>query len=108
MGERDSRVAERRRLRREYKDLFEAVSAILFEADPVGINLGFNTDEYDPEVGTILPRLGSCSSLDDARRVISEELHRWFGDRASEVAALDPIAEQVWAAWNRYSGTDAA
>jgi hypothetical protein len=28
-----------------------------FRFDPVGLNFGANTDEYDPEVGTILPHL---------------------------------------------------
>lgn len=107
MSERGRMAGERRRLRREYRELFEAVSAILLEADPVGIHFGSNTDEYDPEVGTILPRLGSCSSPEDVRRVISEELLRWFGAGSYEAAALDPIAEQVWAAWSRYSGTNA-
>jgi len=48
---------ERQALRRHYPVLFDEVSSILFRHDPIGINFETNTDEYEPEVGTILPRL---------------------------------------------------
>jgi hypothetical protein len=48
---------ERKALSGTYKRLFTEVSAILFRHDPIGINFEGNTDEYDPEAGTILPRL---------------------------------------------------
>jgi len=34
--------------------LFAAITAVLFRHDPIGINFEINTDEYDPEAGTIL------------------------------------------------------
>ena len=58
--------ARHMRMKRAYGPLFDEVSAILFEADPVrinfGNNFGNNTDEYDPETGTILPRLRICDA----------------------------------------------
>jgi hypothetical protein len=45
---------DRKAPRREYAGLYEEVEAILFRHDPAGINFGENTDEYDPEVSTIL------------------------------------------------------
>ena len=48
---------ERRKLRAENKALFDEINEILFRHDPMGISFGDNTDEYDLEVGTILPRL---------------------------------------------------
>ena len=44
--------------------------------DPVGINFESNTDEYEPEVGTILPQLRSCKSADDVRRMVDREFVR--------------------------------
>ena len=44
----DSR-ARREEVRRQYGDLFAGVSAVLFVADPIGINFGSNTDEYEPD-----------------------------------------------------------
>jgi hypothetical protein len=52
---REETLEERRRLRGEYVGLVDQVQALLFRHDPMGINFDFNTDEYDPEVGTILP-----------------------------------------------------
>jgi hypothetical protein len=58
--------------RKDYGTLFDAVSAVLFHHDPIGINFDTNTDEYDPEARTILPRLPSCGSEIDALVVITE------------------------------------
>ena len=69
---------------------------MLFEEDPVGINFGDNTDEYDPEVRTILPRLVDCSSPDEIQTVVSEEFRRWFGPAPAErKAAYRRIAERI-------------
>jgi hypothetical protein len=98
MNDRDGIAA----LRAQYGALFDEVSQILFELDPVGINFETNTDEYEPEVGTILPRLRSCDSVDDARRVIHEEFVRWFDpDLAGPESNYDEAAERIWAAWQR-------
>ena len=51
----------------KFGPLFDEVSAILFRHDPMHINYGSNTDEYDPEVGTILPRLKQCRSARDVQ-----------------------------------------
>lgn len=75
---REQILDERRRLKAEYGKLFDAISALLFRADPIGINFDENLDEYDPETGTILPRLKTCKSADDVLRVVHEEFVRWF------------------------------
>ena len=82
--------------------LFDEAAQILFAYDPAGINLGTNTDEYEPEVGTILPRLERCTHLEGARRIVNEELTRWFSgdfDRARAQAAAD----EIWSAWQRFT-----
>lgn len=78
MDERTARKARREALRRQHGALYDAVSAILFEEDPIGINFGSNADEYEPEVDTILPRLAGCVTVEDVRAVVHEEFVRWF------------------------------
>ena len=93
---------ERRRLQAEYGELFEAVAALLFRHDPIGINFDENTDEYDPEVGTILPRLHTCGSADDVLRVVHEEFVRWFGPgSAGPQECYAVIAGEIWEVWQR-------
>jgi hypothetical protein len=96
---------ERKRLRELHVELFEAVSKILFEYDPIEINFETNTDEYEPEVGTILPRLRACKSEADARRAIHEEFVHWFGaDIAGPEEKYADIASAVWETWVRLRG----
>jgi hypothetical protein len=70
---------DRKQLSKDYKRLFTEVSAILFQHDPIGINFEDNTDEYDPEAGTILPRLRPDISIDDLTAIVYEEFVHWFG-----------------------------
>src|SRR5262249_46858932 len=70
--------AERKRLSSSYKQLLNDVSAILFRHDPIGINFEDNTDEYDPEAGTILPRLRRDLSVEQMTAIVHEEFVRWF------------------------------
>ena len=48
---REEIIAERKRLKAEYRELFDEVSKLLFQHDPIGINFEDNTDEYEPEIG---------------------------------------------------------
>jgi hypothetical protein len=93
-------------VRRRYGDLFEQVSAALFAADPIGINRGSNTDEYEPEASTIIPRLHDCSSVRDVQRVIHEEFVAWFGleadDRCAALESYFELAEVIWGLWRRH------
>lgn len=99
-----STEAEKRKaIRDEYRSLFDAISKLLFEADPIGINFETNTDEYEPEVGTIIPRLKQAQSEDDVRRIFHEEFCRWFdAETAGPIETYGDIASKVWAEWQRY------
>ena len=57
--------AERKRLKAEYRELFDSTAALCFRHDPIGIAFG-PSDEHEPEVGTVLPRLRACHSEADA------------------------------------------
>jgi hypothetical protein len=96
----------RRAVKRKYKTLFDDTSALLFRLDPIGINFEDNTDEYDPEVGTILPRLSRCHSSSEVRQVVFEEFCRWFGpETAGEEMSYNAIAEQLWLLWSSRQNT---
>jgi hypothetical protein len=73
--------------RQLYGALFDDVSAILYRHDPIGINFDTNTDEYDPEARTILPRLRHCTSVDEAVVIVHEEFQRWFGAQTAGPAS---------------------
>jgi hypothetical protein len=91
----------RRRVKRKYRRLFQASSMILFKHDPIGISFGDNTDEYDPEVGTILPRMSGCASAEDVRRVVYEEFQKWFTPEVTgDEIGYDAIARELWMLWS--------
>lgn len=92
--------AAREYVRTEYPQLFVAVSRAMFERDPIGINFNTNTDEYEPEAGTVIPRLKDCSSLNEVVDVLHEEFGRWFG--AEEAGDRDRYVELAKDIWSLY------
>lgn len=94
---------ERQMLRHAYQGLFDEISALLFLHDPIGINFDDNTDEYEPEVGTILPRLRQSSTVDELTRIVHEEFVRWFGrDVAGPIGKYIEIAREMEVLVGRY------
>jgi hypothetical protein len=101
---REEILEEKRQLRAKYGELFDATAALLFRHDPIGIDYETNTDEYEPEAGTILPRLGDCRSEADVTRVVHEEFVRWFS--AEDVGPLEryeQIGTEIWQLWRQHS-----
>jgi len=106
VSDRDLMLRERAALRDRFGPLFDDVSAALFRDDPIGINFETNADEYEPEVGTILPRLESCESASDAVRVVHEEFERWFGaDTAGPAERYESVAAEIWQLWSEHVRT---
>ena len=69
----------------------------MFKHDPIGINFADNTDEYDAEAGTVIPRLSTCQSPEDVASVLHEEFQSWFGaDTAGNLAAYRNLAAEIW------------
>jgi hypothetical protein len=101
---REEILKERRELRAEYGELFDAVSALLFRHDPIGIAFdNENADEYGPETGTILPRLRACDSASDVLSVVYEEFVRWFdAGNAGPQERYTEIASEIWQLWLLY------
>src|ERR1700677_699832 len=106
MTEQEERRKEREKLREKYKKKYDQLSELLFRHDPIGIafighdQVADNPDEYEPEVGTILPRLRDCSSEADCLKVIHEEFSRWFGGEAGPISHYKKIAHETWIMWN--------
>jgi hypothetical protein len=102
---RDEILECRRRLKAEYGELFDAVAALLFHHDPIGIIFegDTNTDEYEPEARTILPRLRGCHCADDVRSVVHSEFVRWFGeDTAGSQEHYKKAASEIWQLWQQH------
>ena len=94
-------------VRKKYGPLFNDILKLLYESDPVGINYADNPDEYEPEVGTILPRLHAARSCDDAHTIVYEEFLRWFdAETAGPKDAYASIAGQIWALWSAFKRLD--
>jgi hypothetical protein len=74
------------------------VSEILYRHDPVGVaGAGAPEDEYEPEVGTILPKLQRAKSVEDVRRVVHAEFVSWFDEvTAGREEAYSDIAKEIW------------
>lgn len=90
---------------------FRVLRARLHEAvnrhDPMGLPAcGAPADEYDPEIGTVLPRLRTATSAADVERILAEEFAAWFGD-LSRVVPVE-LAQSVWEAWRAYLDAGAA
>ena len=88
--------------RERYKKLFESTAALLFRHDPVGMAFEHNQNEYLPEAGTILPRLGICQSEKDVLPIVYEEFLHWFGNAAGTRERYVEIASEIWDLWQAY------
>ena len=98
------RVKARRELKARDPQYFEAVSAVLFEHDPVGINYGNNYDEYDPETATIIPRLPECNSESDVSELLQDVFVYWFTEQlAPNDDVVHAIARDIWALYSAYA-----
>lgn len=95
----EEEAANREKVKKQYGTLFQTVTDILFKHDPMRINYEDNTDEYEPEAGTIIPRLKSCSNYEDARKVIYEEFIHWFYYGIGDESEYEEVAKEIWNAW---------
>jgi hypothetical protein len=106
---REDILEERRRLKAEYRQLYDELESLLFRHDPVGINFDDNTEEYEPEVSTILPKLKTCASADDVCRVVHEEFVRWFdASTAGKPERYAAIGREIWQLWQRFRNAEAS
>lgn len=83
--------------------LVDELAAVLFEADPIGLNFETNPDEYAAEAQTIALRLPEIDDLDQLRALIHQEFVRWFdADLAGNPSKYTALAQKVLAVWHRH------
>ena len=102
---RDEILEQRRRLKAEYGRSYDSISALLHRHDPIGMVFGSdeNTDEYEPEAGTILPKLKGCRSETDVLRVVHAEFVCWFDlATAGPQERYKQIAVEIWQLWQEH------
>jgi len=87
-----------------YQRLVAAVELAINEADPMSLlEAGAPTDEYSPEIATILPRLAGVQGFSDVIDVLHEEFVRWFDQGiAGPREAYEEPARRIWAAFLEY------
>ena len=94
----------KKQLQTAYGGLYDEVLHILHEHDPVGI--GYLPDEYEPEVGTVLPRLKEAHSPAEMAAVVHEEFVRWFSaEIAGTQSGYEIIGLDIWAAYDQFLQT---
>lgn len=83
-----------------YLQLFAKVADIFFRHDPIGINFDTNTDEYHPEVGTVLAKLPHSTTKEEAQKMVHGEFQRWFTpDLAGPLERYRLLTDELWAHW---------
>jgi len=101
----DEIAKERAELRKRYKHAYDRLAAALYEEDPIGINFGDNSDEYEPEVGSILPHLASCRGLGDIQTMVHREFCAWFGpETAGSAKKYARIASRIYDELSDFGG----
>jgi hypothetical protein len=97
----EGRCKRQEALQARHGALYTEVSRLLREADPIRlITIGAPDDEYDPEVGTILPRLHEAHSAANVQQIIHEEFVHWFdADIAGPISHYAEVAEKIWGVW---------
>jgi hypothetical protein len=86
------------------RDLVDAVSQILFRADPAGINFETNTDEYEAEAETIVIGLPNAHRPEDVKALTHETFWQWFGPDAGPIDRYAAVASEIWNLWQRHQG----
>jgi hypothetical protein len=83
-------------------ELYSRMVLLFFIHDPLGINLDENTDEYELEVRTVIPRLPSTTGPDDVLQVLHEEFTHWFGSSAGPREKYVCLAKDKWQLWQEH------
>ena len=90
-----------------YRTLVAAVERAINDSDPIGLlEGGAPSDEYNPEIGTIVPRVVKAQSVDEVTAVLYEEFLRWFGeDTAGPRQTYEAPGRRIWDALLEYRRT---
>lgn len=91
-------VEDIKALKAKYRKLWQIIDSAIRSEDPIGLlELGAPDDEYDLEIGTILPRVDSARSEDELCTIIHEEFVSWFDETiAGPADSYKSIAQKIW------------
>ncbi|MBI2934088.1 MAG: hypothetical protein HYY29_00805, partial [Chloroflexi bacterium] len=97
---------QKRKLECEYGRLYDEIVRILYRHDPIGIGMATDgpPNEYEPEAGSIIPRLKGVSTVAELSAILREEFIWWFDqDLAGPMETYVPIAEEILAAMRKHT-----
>ena len=87
------------------RSVIRNISTILYECDPMHLNFGTNTDEYDSEAESIVALFKNKKAVDDVGQMIVDVLMRWFCRDFSEYKTDRKwihMAQRISMAWGEY------
>jgi hypothetical protein len=90
-----------------YRTLVASVERAINDSDPIGLlEGGAPSDEYNPEIGTIVSRVVKAQSVDEVTAALHEEFLRCFGeDTAGPRQTYKAPARRIWDALLEYRRT---
>ncbi len=84
-----------------YAALFEAVAHILLAADPMGLEIDDNVDEYDLETTAILALLPSAATQKDVEVIVYDVFCRSFdAENVGPFERYESVARDIWRVTN--------
>jgi hypothetical protein len=91
--------AKKQKTQQKYEGLSRDISRMLQEANIVRVA---DESDYNALVGAIIPRLSSCKSRDDVRRVVHGAFVQRFTARvAGPESRYDGVAGRIWSRMNK-------
>jgi hypothetical protein len=87
-------------LREQYFNLFNMVKKIINECDPIGLLPSAPDDEYEMEIGKIVPLLNKIGSENALTEEISKIFNKAFGWDFTNEKCLS-IAKKIWEESNK-------
>ena len=105
-------MSERESLKQKYGWLYESLTQLLAEYDPMGlVSIGAPYDEYDIEVDRILLRLPETTSPKALGQLIYETFVACFGSSfalsdqqpsKNKYSRFKVLGEKAWTLWQRW------
>ena len=87
-----------------YGTLFDQLRDVLYSCDPLNLGSGaVNRDEYGSPVVTIIPRLGCCTTPEQLRFVVEDEMRKHYPACDFAGADWERITFDFWNRWATFN-----
>jgi len=89
---------DRKKLKREYRELWKLVEVAVNRVDPIGLlALGMPDDEYEAEITEVVVKVKSAESKEALGEAIYQIFVEWFEPHTAGPRNLyDEIANEIW------------